>query len=122
MIKKFCNVYLFLIFMVNSLNAQTITYKCIDVDDSKYWNYFNIDFESLHFKVEKQMKIFYYQKTTTDSNAKKFVFSNNQFTFIVIKKRNDFKNLVITDGQYTYDCKFETFINDLNNKTPIILE
>ena len=116
------SIFVFLVLMVSSLNAQTFAYKCVDVDDSKYWNYFNIDFESLHFQIGKQMKIFYYKNTKDSYETKKFVFSDNQYTFTVIKKRNDFKNLIITDGQYTYDCKFETVVNDMNKKTPIILE
>ena len=119
---SFNKIFLFFILTLGSLNAQTMAYKCTDVDDSQFWNYFNIDYDSLHFKAGEQTQTFYYKQQYQSGDDKKYIFSNNQYTFTVTQKRNNYKKLSITDGKYTYDCNLETILKDFTDKTPILLQ
>lgn len=115
-------IILIKLFLVLTLNAQTMAYKCTDVDDSKYWNYFNIDYNSLHFKEGKYTNTLYFKDSYKNNDVKTFIFKNDRIKFTVKQRRNNFKNLLISDGRYSYNCILETILKDGTNKTPIILK
>lgn len=104
------------------LNAQTVSYKCIDTYDSKYWQYFNIDHNSLHFKDGKHTITLYHKSKRYKGDKSIHTFANNRITFYVTKKTNDIYLLSITDNKYTYDCKVEQIFAGPNNKDSIIVE
>jgi hypothetical protein len=105
-----------------SIFAQTLVYKCIDSKDAKYWNYFNIDNNSLHFKEGKYTNVFNFKEVKFEKNIKNLIFTNGKFEFTVKHKINDYKNLRISDGRYSYNCSLETILEEPKNKTPIILK
>lgn len=93
--------------LFNLLNAQTIAYKCIDTSDSKYWQYFNIDHNSLHFKAGETTITLFHEKTEHKGNKSIHTFMNNSLTFYVTQETYNFTKLDLTDTKYSYKCHLE---------------
>lgn len=104
---------------LNLLNAQTIAYKCTDTSDSQYWQYFNIDHNSLHFRAGKTTIILSHKRTTHKQGKSIHAFSNSSLTFYVTQKTHDFTKINVTDGKYNYNCKLEEIFSDFTNKYAI---
>lgn len=107
---------IFTVSFLTLLNAQTIAYKCVDTSDSRYWQYFNIDYNSLHFKEGKTMIILYHRKTAHKQGKFIHTFSNNSITFYVTQKSHDFTKIYVTDKEYNYNCQMEKIFSDFTNK------
>ena len=106
----------------NLLYAQTIAYKCIDTQDSKYWQYFNIDHNSLHFKVGKVTVTLYHKKTRYKEEKSIHTFSNGSLTFYVTQITYDFTKLYVTDNQYSYNCHLEQMFSGPTSEHSVINE
>jgi hypothetical protein len=104
------------------LFAQTAVYKCVDSKDAKYWNYFNIDNNSLHFKEGNYTNIFNFKEVYFDKDIRTLIFTNGKFVFRVNHSVKNSKKLIVLDGRYSYECNLETILEEPKNKTPIIFK
>ena len=120
----FFKIVFFLIFSFMELFAFTISYKCVDVNDS-YEMWMNIDHDTLHFQISKnKIASFQYKETnTTFSNIKGLVgyhFNHDNTDYLVVQKSDDPIDIKVLDFKddnlrYTYQCKEKNILKDSDN-------
>ena len=93
-----------------------------DTSDSNYWQYFNIDHNSIHFKDGKIVITLYHKKTKHEQNKSVHTFSNNSVTFYVTHRTYNFTKIYVTDNQYSYNCNLEQMFSGPTDEHSIVNE